>query len=117
MAGGRRPAKNFAAEYPGWPDIKAAEVDDVDDRRLLIFVHRLRAAVRDFEDRGWLTSHRDLARRIGTGHATILRVLRGDMWPTAETISKLETTLERELWPRQISGAPDTRPNSLDRFL
>lgn len=117
MAIGREPAKNFTEIYPGWPDIKSSDVEDIDHRRFLIFVHRLRSTYRDFEDRGWITFHRDLDRRIDTVRTTILRLLCGDMWPTAETLSKLETTLQRELWPRQISADPDTRPETLNRFL
>lgn len=113
MAIGRKPAKDFAAVYPGWPDIDPDKVSDPNDRRLLIFTHRFNAAYAEFKDRGWITSLRDLAHRIDTGHATILRSLNGERWPMAETVSKLETLMERELWPRQPEAKPGEKPGGL----
>lgn len=98
---GRPPKKDYAALYEGWPDVDVDSISDPNDRKLLRLVHNFRTAFNAALDTGEVTSLRDLARKVGTSHAVLHQLLNGAGWPSAETVARLETVLERKLWPTQ----------------
>lgn len=98
---GRPPKKDYAALYEGWPDVDADAVSDPNDRKLLQLVDNVRTAFNEALGTGEVTSLRDLARKVGTSHAVLHQLLNGAGWPSAETVARLETVLERKLWPVQ----------------
>ena len=98
---GRPPKKDYAALYEGWPDVDVESIHDANDRKLLRLVDNFRTAFNEALSTGEVTSLRDLARKVGTAHAVLHQLLNGAGWPSAETVARLETVLERKLWPAQ----------------
>lgn len=98
---GRPPKKDYAALYEGWPDVDVDFISDPNDRKLLRLVRNFQNAFNEALDTGEVTSLRDLARKVGTSHAVLHQLLNGAGWPSAETVARLETVLERKLWPAQ----------------
>ncbi|UWD79223.1 helix-turn-helix domain-containing protein [Curtobacterium flaccumfaciens] len=59
------------------------------------FAVRLRAALGE-------RSIRSASADAGVNHATVIRILAGEVWPDLGTIAKLELSLGAELWPNRI---------------
>lgn len=96
---GRPPRKDYASLYPGWPDVDVGVVGDVHDRRLLQLICNVRSAYEEGLASGEVSSLRDVARRVGTSHAVLNKLLSGVGWPSSETVSRLEVVFGKVLWP------------------
>ena len=78
--------------YKNWP------VDaDITDRAHMR-AQKFCANLHRFMDNNNL-SQADVARRCGLSDRTVSDVLLGNVWPTAETIARLEVGLTIRLWP------------------
>ena len=49
-------------------------------------------------------SGRSFERDSGMSHASVIRIVRGQVWPDAVTIARLEIATGRALWPRYEPG-------------
>lgn len=110
---GRRARQKLSERYPGFPhtDLPISEVDEV-DAKVIAFARNLQGAINEFQVKGWATSLRDFARRVGVNHATLLGVLQGSTYPDAETIALLEVGTQRPLWERTAKLRSDRRPRA-----
>lgn len=52
-------------------------------------------------------SLREVERRTGVDHTTVVKIVSGVSWPDLITIAKLEAGLDRDLWPGRCG---DIRP-------
>lgn len=77
------------ARATDWPS-QPSNDPEVEVVRLL--AQNLRAAIGK-------RSHRDASKDTGVDHTTIGDILRGETWPDAQTIARLEAGLARDLWP------------------
>lgn len=92
-ASGRKPAKVFADLYPGWPDLDVNTIDDGIDRRFLRFVHQFQSVYQARLDSGETMSINDFALQLEMPYSLIRGLLRGEKFPSLETVLKLEDKL------------------------
>jgi hypothetical protein len=76
-----------------WPDVPSDDALGEDARQ---FALNLRTAIGP-------TSIRAAAASSDINHATLLRILSGEVWPDLETIVKLEIGLDAALWPGRVN--------------
>ena len=75
-----------------WPDVACGDNAAEAVRRLVVNLNQALG-----ED-----SVRSLARLSGIDHSVIGRLRRGEVWPDAQTIARLEATLDADLWPGRV---------------
>lgn len=96
---GRKPAKDYAALYPGWPDIDPKTVTDPLDHRVLQLFHLVRD---DFEarmKRGEIKSTKEYSRFLELPSALVHNLLHGKTIPTVETIVRIENKVHHSMFP------------------
>lgn len=108
---GRRARRRLNERYPDFPhtNLASAEVNDV-DAKSITFARNLLDVISEFQTKGWATSLRDFARRVGVNHATLIGILQGRTYPDAETIALLEVGTRRPMWERTARLRSDRRP-------
>ena len=90
--------------YPNWPLDEG--VPSGPDRKVQYFVAALRGAI---GPDGAFPHQRALAAGAGYNEATVSRVLRGDIQPTARFIAAVEAAVGKSLWPRHDAQAHTAR--------
>lgn len=94
---GRKPAKNFTALYPGWPEIDPSKVSDRVDMRFLLFVHKFREQFESYRSSGKVSSIKEFSDHLDISVGLVHGLLNGEKFPSLETVLKLEEKLERTL--------------------
>lgn len=93
-ASGRKPAKVFTDLYPGWPDLAVEEIEDPIDCRFLQLVHQFQAVYQSRLDSGETMSINDFSLQLDMPYALVRGLLRGEKFPSLETVLKLEDKLK-----------------------
>lgn len=91
---GRKPAKNFNELYPGWPDLSPCEITDQVDARFLHFVHKFREIYKSQRESGQVTSIKHFSQNLDISTGLTHGLLRGEKFPSLETVLKLEEGLD-----------------------
>lgn len=94
---GRKPAKNFSKLYPGWPELDSSEIEDAVDARFLIFVHRFRDLFEGYRANGKISSIKEFSEHLGISVGLVHGLLKGEKFPSLETVLKLEEKLKYTL--------------------
>ncbi|HCG2998148.1 TPA: helix-turn-helix transcriptional regulator [Corynebacterium striatum] len=79
--------------YPGWPVSSTLGRDNVAHAMVQILAQRVC-------EESQRTSITDVAARCGMTASTVSDIVNGVVWPTVETLARLEIGLEKPLWPR-----------------
>ncbi|HAT1145406.1 TPA: helix-turn-helix transcriptional regulator [Corynebacterium striatum] len=79
--------------YPGWPVSSTLGRDNVAHAMVQILAQRVFGESQR-------TSITDVAARWGMTASTVSDIVNGVVWPTVETLARLEVGLEKPLWPR-----------------
>lgn len=96
---GRKPAKDYQALYPGWPEVDPATIDDPIDKRLLILFTRVQAEFARLKDNGTVTSFKDFARFLDLPSALVHNLLNGRSVPSVETMFRIEEKMRTAVYP------------------
>lgn len=97
----KRPVELAPAPWPDGPS------EDPVGEIARQFVVQLRSVLGD-------RSLRSVAAKAGLDHATIVRVLAGQVWPDLATIARLELALDASLWRVTLPDARTQRTPELD---
>ena len=76
--------------------------DKPHDERLVAPARATRQIVINLRDAMGESSIREVAELCGLDHSQVLRILNGELWPDAISITKLEDGLGVDLWPRRL---------------
>ena len=100
---GRRSLDRVPADYlragtaDSWPD---GELDDDAPTAVPVVRELVLRLRREMGSR----SARQVAKEADIGHTTLAALLRGERWPDAATVAKLEAALDADLWPGRLDG-------------
>ncbi|MBC6761338.1 MULTISPECIES: helix-turn-helix domain-containing protein [Corynebacterium] len=95
--------------FPDWPKVDVADLD-TPYRELWEFTYALQTELDTAIRQGWVVGETEFALRVGISEKTLRRYLRGETWPSVQSIAVMEHALDTRLWPRRRLRCPRNRP-------
>lgn len=108
-AGRQRWGRGCPPPFPDWPDVDQADLD-TPYREVWEFTRALQRELDTAVARGWVANETEFALRLGISDRTLTRYLRGEAWPSVQTVAVMERALDTRLWPRRSLRRPRARP-------
>lgn len=95
--------------FPDWPGVDTADLE-TPYREVWEFTRALQTELDTAIRRGWVNGDTEFALRVGISEKTLHRYLRGETWPSVQSIAVMERALDTRLWPRRRLRRPRARP-------
>lgn len=107
MSTGRRRRVTPREQYPDFP--ATDHVDEITAKAVAV-ARNLDRLITTYIERGYVTSVRDFAGKIGVHHTILGRVIAGERWIDSEVLARLEVGTGQPLWETQVPIDMDSPP-------
>ena len=97
------------ATFPQLAGVDSADLE-TPYREVWEFTRALQTELDTAIRRGWVSGDTEFALRVGISEKTLHRYLRGETWPSVQSVAVMERALDTRLWPRRRLRRPRARP-------
>lgn len=95
--------------FADWPRVDTTNLE-TPYREVLKFTRALQPGLDTAIRRGWVSGDTEFTLRIEISEKTLHRYLRGETWPSVQSVAVMEHAFDTRLWPRRRLQRPRARP-------